>query len=267
MRPAPSSSRTADPGRVRARRRPVSRTSPRACSGSRCSGSHPPVGPLVAGHLPAPRPGRGSVARRDHRRTARHRVEVGAHTDRWRNRWVLQRAVAALATPRASAAGLRLEVNVSARSLEDPELGDWGPHPRWPLRGSTRTDSAWRSPRRPRSPVWTPRASWPPGSPPPAAGLPSTTSGPVRFVLLPQAPAVHRYQDRGGVRPAPRHRPRGPGPGRRRRRCRAQPGDDDRGRAGGPGGPGGAAAHVRGGRRAGLLLRPPRPLWEVLGGL
>ncbi len=41
------------------------------------------------------------------------------------DRWVLQRAVRALATPRAQAAGLRLEVNVSARSLENPDLGRW----------------------------------------------------------------------------------------------------------------------------------------------
>jgi diguanylate cyclase (GGDEF)-like protein/PAS domain S-box-containing protein len=41
------------------------------------------------------------------------------------DRWVLERAVAALATPRAVASGLRLEVNVSARSLEDDDLGRW----------------------------------------------------------------------------------------------------------------------------------------------
>jgi diguanylate cyclase (GGDEF)-like protein/PAS domain S-box-containing protein len=41
------------------------------------------------------------------------------------DRWVLERAVAALATPQAVASGLRLEVNVSARSLEDDDLGRW----------------------------------------------------------------------------------------------------------------------------------------------
>ena len=41
------------------------------------------------------------------------------------DRWVLERAVQALANPRAQAAGLRLEVNVSARSLENPDLGRW----------------------------------------------------------------------------------------------------------------------------------------------
>lgn len=41
------------------------------------------------------------------------------------DRWVLERAVRALATPQARAAGLRLEVNVSARSLEDDDLGRW----------------------------------------------------------------------------------------------------------------------------------------------
>ncbi len=41
------------------------------------------------------------------------------------DRWVLERAVRALATPRAQTAGLRLEVNVSARSLENPDLGGW----------------------------------------------------------------------------------------------------------------------------------------------
>jgi diguanylate cyclase (GGDEF)-like protein/PAS domain S-box-containing protein len=41
------------------------------------------------------------------------------------DRWVLERAVAALATPRAITSGLRLEVNISARSLEDDDLGRW----------------------------------------------------------------------------------------------------------------------------------------------
>jgi diguanylate cyclase (GGDEF)-like protein len=41
------------------------------------------------------------------------------------DRWVVEQAVAALAAPKAYARGLCLEVNVSARSLEDPELGGW----------------------------------------------------------------------------------------------------------------------------------------------
>ena len=41
------------------------------------------------------------------------------------DRWVLERAIAALAGPRARADGRCLEVNVSARSLDDPELGRW----------------------------------------------------------------------------------------------------------------------------------------------
>jgi EAL domain-containing protein (putative c-di-GMP-specific phosphodiesterase class I) len=41
------------------------------------------------------------------------------------DRWVLARAVRALARPSAKARGLRLEVNISARSLVDDELGDW----------------------------------------------------------------------------------------------------------------------------------------------
>ncbi|HVH24075.1 MAG TPA: EAL domain-containing protein [Pseudonocardia sp.] len=41
------------------------------------------------------------------------------------DRWVLQRANGALAMPRARARDLRLEVNVSARSLEDGDLGRW----------------------------------------------------------------------------------------------------------------------------------------------
>ncbi|MCO1657497.1 putative bifunctional diguanylate cyclase/phosphodiesterase [Pseudonocardia humida] len=41
------------------------------------------------------------------------------------DRWVLARAVRALAGPAARARRLRLEVNISARSLEDDELGDW----------------------------------------------------------------------------------------------------------------------------------------------
>jgi EAL domain-containing protein (putative c-di-GMP-specific phosphodiesterase class I) len=41
------------------------------------------------------------------------------------DRWVLARAVRLLARPAARERGLRLEVNISARSLEDDELGDW----------------------------------------------------------------------------------------------------------------------------------------------
>jgi diguanylate cyclase (GGDEF)-like protein/PAS domain S-box-containing protein len=41
------------------------------------------------------------------------------------DRWVLARAVRALASEQASRRGLRLEVNISARSLEDDELGEW----------------------------------------------------------------------------------------------------------------------------------------------
>ncbi|MBC8091934.1 MAG: EAL domain-containing protein, partial [Pseudonocardia sp.] len=41
------------------------------------------------------------------------------------DRWVLERAVAALATPWARESHLRLEVNVSARSLDDSEFGAW----------------------------------------------------------------------------------------------------------------------------------------------
>ena len=41
------------------------------------------------------------------------------------DRWVLERAIRALAAPRARQSGLRLEVNVSARSLEDDDLGRW----------------------------------------------------------------------------------------------------------------------------------------------
>ncbi len=41
------------------------------------------------------------------------------------DRWVLDRAVRALASPNARARGLQLEVNISARSLEDGDLGRW----------------------------------------------------------------------------------------------------------------------------------------------
>lgn len=41
------------------------------------------------------------------------------------DRRVLERAIQALATPAARASGLHLDVNVSGRSLADPELGDW----------------------------------------------------------------------------------------------------------------------------------------------
>ncbi|MGI5128833.1 putative bifunctional diguanylate cyclase/phosphodiesterase [Pseudonocardia sp. CA-107938] len=41
------------------------------------------------------------------------------------DRWVVGQAVRALATPRARESGLRLEANLSGRSLEDPDLGGW----------------------------------------------------------------------------------------------------------------------------------------------
>ena len=41
------------------------------------------------------------------------------------DRWVLDEAVRALASARSRTAALRLEVNVSARSMEDPDLGAW----------------------------------------------------------------------------------------------------------------------------------------------
>jgi diguanylate cyclase (GGDEF)-like protein len=41
------------------------------------------------------------------------------------DRWVIERAVAALAAPSAQHAGLRLDINISGRSLEDATLGDW----------------------------------------------------------------------------------------------------------------------------------------------
>jgi diguanylate cyclase (GGDEF)-like protein len=49
------------------------------------------------------------------------RTDLVLHLDRW----VLERAVAALATPWARESHLQLEVNVSARSLDDPALGPW----------------------------------------------------------------------------------------------------------------------------------------------
>jgi diguanylate cyclase (GGDEF)-like protein/PAS domain S-box-containing protein len=44
------------------------------------------------------------------------------------DRWVLEQAVRALAMPAACARELRLEVNISARSLEDDDLGGWVLH-------------------------------------------------------------------------------------------------------------------------------------------
>ncbi|WP_084352483.1 putative bifunctional diguanylate cyclase/phosphodiesterase [Millisia brevis] len=41
------------------------------------------------------------------------------------DRWVIEQAVAALATPQARRRALRLDVNISGRSVADPELGDW----------------------------------------------------------------------------------------------------------------------------------------------
>jgi EAL domain-containing protein (putative c-di-GMP-specific phosphodiesterase class I) len=52
---------------------------------------------------------------------AAERTDLVLHLDRW----VLGRAVRALASERARARDLRLEVNISARSLEDDDLGGW----------------------------------------------------------------------------------------------------------------------------------------------
>lgn len=52
---------------------------------------------------------------------AAERTDLVLHLDRW----VLERAVAALATPWARESHLQLEVNVSARSLDDAALGSW----------------------------------------------------------------------------------------------------------------------------------------------
>ncbi len=52
---------------------------------------------------------------------AAERTDLVLHLDRW----VLERAIAALATPWARESHLRLEVNVSARSLDDAQLGPW----------------------------------------------------------------------------------------------------------------------------------------------
>ncbi|WBB80566.1 EAL domain-containing protein [Micromonospora sp. WMMD882] len=41
------------------------------------------------------------------------------------DRWVVRTAVAALARPSAAGAGLRFDVNISARSMESPGFGDW----------------------------------------------------------------------------------------------------------------------------------------------
>ncbi|MBO4206221.1 putative bifunctional diguanylate cyclase/phosphodiesterase, partial [Micromonospora echinofusca] len=41
------------------------------------------------------------------------------------DRWVVATATAALAAPSASAAGMRFDVNISARSMESPGFGDW----------------------------------------------------------------------------------------------------------------------------------------------
>lgn len=65
-------------------------------------GQHPPLGP--AEFLPVVEP-----------TDLVHRLD----------RWVIRRAVRALATPRARARDLRLEANLSGRSLEDPDFGPW----------------------------------------------------------------------------------------------------------------------------------------------
>lgn len=41
------------------------------------------------------------------------------------DRWVVEQALELLATPKARREGMRLEVNLSSRTLEDPTFGDW----------------------------------------------------------------------------------------------------------------------------------------------
>src|SRR6185295_8927683 len=74
------------------------------------------------------------------------------------DRWVVERAVAALATPRARADGLCLEVNVSARSLDDQDLGGWILE-QLKVAEVEPGGSGWRSPRPRRSAASTPPAS------------------------------------------------------------------------------------------------------------
>jgi diguanylate cyclase (GGDEF)-like protein len=65
--------------------------------------------------------GRTPLLRPDEFLPAAERTDLVLRVDRW----VLTRAIEALAAPRARAERLCLEVNVSARSLDDPELGRW----------------------------------------------------------------------------------------------------------------------------------------------
>jgi diguanylate cyclase (GGDEF)-like protein len=65
--------------------------------------------------------GRTPLLRPDEFLPAAERTDLILRVDRW----VLTRAIEALAAPRARAERLCLEVNVSARSLDDPELGRW----------------------------------------------------------------------------------------------------------------------------------------------
>ena len=111
------------------------------------------------------------------------------------DRWVLDRAIGALAASPPES-GLRLEVNVSARSLEDDELGRLDPRPPQGGRGRAgparsrdhRDDRDQQSGRRP---------------PPRGAAdrrrmrlRPRRLRCRLRFLLLPQAPAVHHGEDR-----------------------------------------------------------------------
>ena len=135
------------------------------------------------------------------------------------DRWVVERAVAALATPRARADGLLprgqrlgpLAGGPGPRRL-DPRTAQGGRGRAGAARAGDHRDRGDRQPRRrplPRAPAQRARA----------AASPSTTSAPGygSFSYLKNLPFTHG-QDRGGVRAAGRRRPRRPRADHRRRR-------------------------------------------------
>ena len=131
------------------------------------------------------------------------------------DRWVLERAIRALATPgarerRAAAGGQRVGALAGGRRPGPLDPGR-------PGAGRRRAEPAGTGDHRDdrdRQPGGGPSA----GHPADRGRLrvrPGRLRGRLRFVLLPETPAVHLGQDRRGVRPPAGPGPGGPGAGRR----------------------------------------------------
>ena len=175
-------------GRRRARRR-------RRCSSTRSrSSTWPPAAPAARELLIRLRDGLDPPLGPADFLPAAERTDLVLRLDRW-----VLGAGGAARWPRRAARGrgLRLEVNISARSLEDDDLGDWVLAELAGARRRARPARAGDHRDRPRSPTWT--------RPSALVGrltdgrlrlLPRRLRRRVRLVLPPQAPAVHRGEDR-----------------------------------------------------------------------